>query len=336
MSMTSQIKEKARQLGFFKIGIARAEPFPQLSALDEWLKYGRHGEMLWMERTREKRQNPSLVLPNVRSLVMVGMNYYISEPLENIQGLKFSRYAWGEDYHILMEDKLKQLTAFFLSLFPSAKAKYYVDTGPVMEKPWAQKAGLGWIGKNTNLISPDHGSYLFLGEILADVDLDYDDPGVDLCGNCSLCIQACPTNALTPYSLDSTKCISYLTIEKKGEIPPDLKKGIGEWVYGCDECQDVCPWNRRAPVTSDPAFAPSHFAPPLERLADLSEAEFRGMFKSSPVERARYSGFLRNVAIAMGNGKSECFRAPLRKLSESPDRIVAEHALWALRQLESK
>ncbi len=301
MSMTSQIKEKARQLGFFKIGIARAEPFPGLGALDEWLKYGKHGEMLWMERTREKRQNPSLVLPNVRSIVMVGMNYYISEPLENTQGLKFSRYAQGEDYHLLMENKLKQLTAFFLSLFPSAKAKYYVDTGPVMEKPWAQKAGLGWVGKNTNLISPDHGSYLFLGEILADVDLDYDDPGVDLCGNCSLCVQACPTSALTPYSLDSTKCISYLTIEKRGEIPPELKKGIGEWVYGCDDCQEVCPWNASPQETEEPGFLDVNPALQTLSVQSLHESDFNDRFRKSPIKRIKYQGLMRNLQIAREN-----------------------------------
>ncbi|MHB8481222.1 MAG: tRNA epoxyqueuosine(34) reductase QueG [Nitrospiria bacterium] len=301
MSITLQIKEKARQLGFFKIGIARIEPFPQLNILEGWIKNRKHGEMLWMERTREKRQNPSLVLPNVRSIVVAGLNYYISERVENFHGFKISRYAWGVDYHLLMEEKLRQLTDYILCLLPSAKAKYYVDTGPVMEKPWAQKAGLGWIGKNTNLISPDHGSYLFLGEVLLDVELDYDYPGVDLCGNCSLCIQACPTDALTPYALDSTKCVSYLTIEKKGDIPPDVQKGIGEWIYGCDDCQEVCPWNASPRVTEEPCF--HDFNPALETLSleSLREADFNDSFKKSPIKRIKYQGLLRNLQIAQEN-----------------------------------
>ena len=301
MSISEQIKEKARQLGFFKFGIARAEPFSQLNFLEEWIKDRKHGEMLWMERTKDKRQNPSLVLPNVRSILVVGMNYYVSEPLENVQGFKISRYAWGEDYHLLMERNLKELTDFILFLVPGANAKYYVDTGPVMEKPWAQKAGLGWIGKNTNLIAPDHGSYLFLGTVLVDVEFDEEDPGIDLCGNCSLCIQACPTQALTPYSLDATKCISYLTIEKKGEISPELKEEMGEWVYGCDDCQEVCPWNASPQVTDEPAFR--KMIPLLTTLStqNLRHTDFNLEFKKSPIKRIKFEGLLRNLKIAEEN-----------------------------------
>jgi epoxyqueuosine reductase len=269
--------------------------------LENWIKEQKHGDMAWIERTKEKRQDPSLVLPGVKSMIIVGMNYFISDPPETRAGVKISRYAWGEDYHTLMEDKLKQLMAFVLSLVPSARARVYADTGPVMEKPWAQKAGLGWIGKHTNLISPGHGSYLFLGALLIDQEMAYDDSGIDLCGQCSLCIEACPTGALTSYVLDATKCISYLTIEKKGEIPEGLKAGIGEWIYGCDDCQDVCPWNAAPQTTEEPHF--KKINPFLKELSlkNLDEAYFNPWFKKSPIKRIKFKGLSRNLQIVQEN-----------------------------------
>jgi epoxyqueuosine reductase len=213
------------------------------------------------------------------------------------------------------------------------ESKICVDTAPLLERSYARIAGLGWIGKNTCLINQNSGSWFFLGELLVSLDIAPDSPPPDRCGTCRRCIDACPTAAILPSGIDSTLCISYFTIELRNTIPMDHRASLGPHVFGCDICQDVCPWNRRAPVTSDPAFAPREFAPPLDRLAALSEPEFRALFRGTPVTRARYSGFLRNVAVAMGNTKLPEFRAPLEKLAVSGDAMVAEHARWALDQL---
>jgi epoxyqueuosine reductase len=209
-----------------------------------------------------------------------------------------------------------------------------IDTAPLLERSYARLAGLGWIGKNTCLINQQQGSWFFLGELLVSLDLTPDAPPPDRCGTCTRCIDACPTAAIVPgKGLDASLCISYFTIELRGEIPDAQRPALGAHVFGCDICQDVCPWNRRAPVTADPGFAPRHFAPPLDELAALTEAEFRAMFRGTPVTRAKYSGFLRNVAIAMGNARLEKFRAPLERLAASADPLVASHARWALGQL---
>lgn len=306
MSLSSQIKEKAEEIGFFKIGAARAESLSRLNFLESWLQEGKHGEMSWMERTKEKRLNPDLVLEGVRTVLVVGMNYYVPDPPGMTGQAKISRYAWGVDYHMIMEEKLEVLTGFILKLLPGARARYYVDTGPVMEKAWAEKAGLGWIGKNTNLIAPGHGSFLFLGVILIDRKWDYyDSPGVDLCGQCTLCIQVCPTEALSPYSLDATKCISYLNIEKKGTFTKDQEPQLGEWVYGCDDCQDICPWNNSPQISDEPGFREMN--PFLKNLSSqtLSETDFNQMFKLSPLKRLKFSGLMRNLKFVEGNRMPE-------------------------------
>ena len=222
--------------------------------------------------------------------------------------------------------------------------KICVDTAPLLERAYARHAGLGWIAKNTCLINQQMGSWFFLGELLVSLALDAGVPPADHCGTCTRCIDACPTRAIVPtglaqgpeWAIDSRLCIAYLTIELRGPIPDEARSQIGHHIFGCDICQDVCPWNTRATVTSDPAFSATHFTPDLEKLAQISEQEFREMFRSSPVQRARYSGFLRNVAVAMGNQRSERFRLPLQTMAQSPDPLVAEHARWALGQLESK
>lgn len=308
MSLAIQIREKAAEIGFFKIGAARAEAISRPNFLESWLQEGNHGEMAWLERTLEKRLNPELVLDGVRTILVVGMNYYVPDAPDMNCESKVSRYAWGVDYHLIMEEKLKELTGYILTLLPGALAKYYVDTGPVMEKAWAEKAGLGWIGKNTNLIATGHGSFLFLGVILIDREWDhYDDPGVDLCGQCTLCIQVCPTDALTPYSLDATKCISYLTIEKRGEFTDQQKAGLGEWVYGCDDCQDICPWNGSPQSSKEPGFYAIN--PVLKTLSSktLSETDFNQSFKRSPLKRLKFSGLLRNLRAVEAN------RTPIQK-----------------------
>jgi len=264
-----------------------------------------------------------------------------------------SRYAWGDDYHHEMRHSLERLDTLIRQRADGPlESKICVDTAPLLERSFARAAGLGWIGKNTCLINQQSGSWFFLGELLVSIEIEPDTPPPDRCGTCTRCIDACPTEAIVPvwdrppglsrqaggpdpqtHTVDSRLCISYLTIELRGPVPELLREGIGIHVFGCDICQDVCPWNRRAPVTSDPAFQPRHYAPPLEKLANVTEEEFRSLFRGTPVTRARYSGFLRNVAIAMGNQPLERFRQPLEKLAASSDPLVAEHARWGLRQL---
>ena len=304
MSLTSRIKETANQLGFFRFGAVRTESFARLRFLDRWLSDGMHGEMAWMERSREKRENPDRVLPSVRSMIVVGLNYFLPAPSPASRDGLVSRYAWGVDYHLIMEEKLALLSGFVRTILPGAATRHYSDTGPVMEKAWAERAGLGWIGKHTNLISPGHGSYLFLGEILLDHELDeYSDPGADLCGTCTLCIQACPTGALLPYRLDARKCISYLNIEKRGEFSEGEKRALGEWVYGCDECQEVCPWNSAPEATREPGFRELNPAVFKLEKETVREEEFNRLFTASPIKRLKYKGLMRNLEAVEENRK---------------------------------
>jgi epoxyqueuosine reductase len=291
------------------------------------------------------RDDPKNLLALARSIICVGRLYNTPWPystqLDAGERAWISRYAWGEDYHGLVRRGLERLDAM---LRERASAKFEsricVDTAPLLERSYARMAGLGWIGKNTCLINQARGSWFFLGELLVSLAIEpgpADGPPPGRCGTCRRCIEACPTAAIVPagpgFTVDSRLCISYLTIELRGAMALERRSGVGGHVFGCDICQDVCPWNRRAPVTADPAFEPREFAPPLEKLAAISQDEFRRLFSGMPVTRARYSGFLRNVAIAMGNRRLEKFRAPLEKLAGSKDPVVAEHARWGIEQL---
>jgi epoxyqueuosine reductase len=312
MSLTDAIKREARSLGFDAIGIA-AVSAPAFSTtlfdrLQEWLRRGYHGTMAWMARNPSRRADPQVVLPGCRSIISVGMNYDTGHRATEGPGLgRIARYAWGKDYHDIIGNRLKQLEAKIRALDPESATRSYVDTGPIMEKAWAQQAGLGWIGKHSNLVSPEYGSWLLLGEILTTLDLPHDEPGTDICGSCSLCIQACPTGAIIePYVIDATRCISYLTIEFRGsreDIPDDLASRMGQHIFGCDDCLDVCPFNLRGERTNEPAFSPSPItlAPRLNELASLDEAAFAQRFNGSPVNRAKLQGLQRNVAIALAN-----------------------------------
>lgn len=297
----SEIKETAQQIGFFRSGIAKIEAFPLLNHLKAWLEEEKHGDMAWMKKNAEKRLDPLKILPDAQSILVVAMNYYVPDAIETSAGAKIARYALGEDYHGVMEKRLKTLTDFILSRAPDSRNKYYVDTGPVMEKPWGQKAGIGWIGKNTNLIAPGHGSWFFIGVVLTNLELEADQPGIDLCGTCQLCLAACPTGALSPYSLDSKRCISYLTIEKKGDPDPALQPLMGDWIYGCDECQDVCPWNNAPAPATEKAFLEMN--PHLKVLSEkpLTPSDFKEKFKKSPVKRIKAEGLNRNLAIFYKN-----------------------------------
>jgi len=312
MSLAETIKREARSLGFAAVGItsvsAQASDDRLLHRLQEWLRRGFHGTMTWMARDPARRADPRVVLPGCRSIIVVGMNYDTGRRATEGPGYgRVARYAWSTDYHRIMGDRLALLEAKLHEWASGVRTRSYVDTGPIMEKAWAQQAGLGWIGKHSNLVSADHGSWLVLGEILTTLNLPPDTPGTDLCGSCSLCIQACPTQAIAePYVVDATRCISYLTIEFRGardEIGEDLAARMGNRIFGCDDCLDVCPFNLQAEPTTDVAFDPSPvaLAPRLEELADLTEGAFMERFRRSPIRRATLRGIQRNVAIAQEN-----------------------------------
>ena len=333
----------ARECGFELAGVARAEPAPDVGRYRDWVAAGYAGELRYLtDRRAAIREDPRNLLAAARSVVCVGKLYQTPWPhtaqFHDDDRAWISRYAWGDDYHDVMRRGLAQLAARIARLTGPCEWKICVDTAPLLERSYARLAGLGWIGKNTCLINQRSGSWFFLGELLVSVEIAADAPPPDRCGTCRRCIDACPTAAIVPhgsaYTLDSRLCISYFTIEQRGPIAEEMRAGVGAHVFGCDICQDVCPWNRRAPVTSDAAFAPRHFAPALAEMAALTESEFRAMFRSTPVTRARYAGFLRNVAIAMGNRGLPQFRAPLEKLAASQDPLVAEHARWALQRCQ--
>lgn len=305
--LTQKIKQKAIEIGFSKVGIAKVEKLnDEAVRLSQWLNKGFNADMFWLERTFEKRVDPRNILPEAKSIISVALNYFqkISKP-KNEQG-KISVYAVGKDYHMVLNSKLEELLNFIRALAPDIKAKIYVDSGPVMEKVWASRAGLGWIGKHTNLITKEFGSWVFLGEIICDLELEYDEPMADLCGKCTRCIEACPTNAISePYVLNSNKCISYWTIEYKGEsFPDDLKRSFGNLIFGCDICQEVCPWNlkfqKETTIDEFKAFD-YNINPNLMELAKLKKDEFKLLYKQSPIKRAKFKGFMRNVKNAIEN-----------------------------------
>lgn len=310
MSLTEQIKSKALELGFSKVGIARADALADEGArLTEWLHRGYHAEMQWMEKNPEKRMDPTLIVPGAKSVISVAVNYYT--PQEHASGPqygKISRYAWGDDYHILVTKRIQTLFECIKQMMPESQGRYYVDTGPVMDKAWAARAGIGWQGKHTNIITKEFGSWVFLGEIITTLELDADDPMEDFCGSCTACIDACPTDAIRePYVVDSSACISYLTIEHRGEIPESLGDKFGQWVYGCDICQDVCPWNRFQQPTVQTEFFPRdhNIAPPIDDLRVMTQEEFSRQYKNSPIKRTKREGLTRNAEIVYRNAQRE-------------------------------
>jgi len=339
---TRIVHDLATDCGFDAVGVAAPFPVPDSARFRSWAARGLAGEMGYLtDRRGDLRNEPDELLPGLKSIICLGIAYNAPEPysteFSDRERAWISRYAWGADYHSILRRKLEQFKAKLLEL-QEFSYRVCVDTAPLLERSYAQQAGLGWIGRNTCLINQNLGSWLFLGELLTTLDLEADAPPPDRCGSCTACVDACPTAAIVPspdgrFELDSRLCISYFTIELRSAIPEAQRPRLGHHVFGCDICQDVCPWNRRAATTSESGFLPREVAPPLERMASLTEAEFRAMFLDTTVSRAKYSGFLRNVAVAMGNARLEKFRAPLQKLAASPDALVAEHAVWALRML---
>ena len=336
------VRDLAAECGFDLAGVTVPRTVPDFGRFRHWVERGLAGEMRYMTDHRaDVRGDAAHLLPGVQSIVCVGLVYNGPEPYStrfaDPERAWISRYAWGSDYHDAVRTKLEELNRKLLEI-EQFKSRICVDTAPLLERSLGREAGLGWIGRNTCLINQQLGSWFFLGELLTTLVLESDAPPPDRCGTCTRCIDACPTAAIVPspdgqFELDARLCISYFTIELRSAIPEAHRAAIGAHVFGCDICQDVCPWNSRAAETNEPNFHPREFAPGLERMAGITEAEFREMFRNSPVSRTKYRGFLRNVAVAMGNAKLAKFREPLMKLAASDDRLVAEHAEWSLQQL---
>jgi epoxyqueuosine reductase len=301
--MSREIKKRASALGFHKVGIVRASALEdERERLRQWLARGFQGEMRWMERETEKRTDPRLVFPTARSIVVVALNYYTPhehEQDERAKG-KISRYAWGEDYHEVLGGKLKSLLAWIKERWPEAEGKACVDTAPLMDKAWAVRAGLGWLGKHTNLITREYGSWVFIGELLLNLELEEETQRVEEhCGSCTLCLEVCPTGAITePYVVDSNRCLSYATIELRApSLPLNLKGKLDGWLYGCDACQDVCPWNRFEQPTDEERFEPraNNVSPDLKQILELTPETYAERFRRSAIKRAKLAGLQRNA-----------------------------------------
>jgi epoxyqueuosine reductase len=300
-TLAARIRQKALELGFQKVGLARAETLkPEGEHFFAWLSRSFHGEMAWLEREPEKRTDPRMIFPEARSVISVALNYYTpaQHETDQLKG-KISRYAWGDDYHDIVKEKLRALLDWMLADKPGARGKICVDTAPIMDKAWAVRAGLGWLGKHSNVITKEYGSWIFLGEILLDIELEYDEPMADHCGNCTACIDACPTDAIVePYVVDSNKCISYATIElRSDELPEEIAANLDGWLYGCDICQDVCPWNRFEQPTHETRFEPRHGQTSLnlDVVESLIPATYADRFRKSAMKRSKLAGLQRNA-----------------------------------------
>jgi epoxyqueuosine reductase len=341
----AEIQRRARELGFDVCRITSAAPPGGAKALQSWLSHGRHGEMAWLGLNAHKRAEPNLVLEGARSIVCLATSYHHKDnPTSDIRHPKFTgvvaRYARHTDYHDALAEPLKQLSAFLAELGgPGTRSLWYVDTGPILERDLAQRAGAGFIGKHTNLISRQFGNWILLAEILTTLELEPDTPERNRCGSCTRCIIACPTRAITaPFQLDARLCISYLTIELKGAIPIELRPAIGNRIFGCDDCLEVCPWNRFA---HEGSLMRSHrrydlATPDLIGLLALDNASFKRRFAGTPILRAKRRGLLRNVCVALGNvGNAESL-PHLGKAVHDPEPLIAEHASWAIQEIEAR
>ncbi len=299
------IKSEALSVGFLSCGISKAEFLSEeATKLENWLKSGFNGEMSYMERNFDKRLDPRLLVPGCKSVISLLFNYYTKKKPKKDHEPKISSYAYGKDYHLVVKDKLRELLLRIKNLVGDVNGRVFVDSAPVMDRVWAKKSGLGWIGKNTNLISKKTGSFFFIAELILDLELEYDHPTTDHCGSCTACIDSCPTNALaTPYQIDATKCISYATIELKDNIPDSFKDNMRGWIFGCDICQDVCPWNRFSKNHNEPSFKDKKNITDMSKSQweDLTKDVFDEVFKDSPIQRTGYNGIKRNIDFAFSN-----------------------------------
>ncbi|MCH7990579.1 MAG: tRNA epoxyqueuosine(34) reductase QueG, partial [Planctomycetes bacterium] len=341
-ALSSTIKTEANRIGFELVGIAPAVTPTGFHDFQQWLDRGFAGEMGYLPRREDAYEHPRHVLDGVRSIVMLGANYNSAKPQAagSNEGV-VARYAWGPaDYHEVLKNRLDRLADFLHAQHPGCKTRGVVDTAPLLERDFARLAGLGWFGKNTLLINKKLGSWLFLAALLTDVELEYDQPHeTSHCGTCTRCLDACPTDAFPePYVLDARKCISYLNIELREPIPEELREGMGEWLFGCDICQDVCPWNNKAPLSEDPAFQPIDDPSPVDavELLQLTDEQFRERFRHTPLWRPKRAGLLRNAAIVLGNrGDKRAVPVLIDVLNDS-ERIIRGAAAWALGKLGSK
>ena len=366
-ALTRRIKAQARRLGFDLVGVTDCAPPASYPRYEAWLAAGYHAEMAYMARprNRQRRADPRRILPECQSIVVLAMRYFAPPPLPAAWGRRppeggrtsptgaattpeiqkkgvgesptgqVAAYAWGADYHEVLLERMQALVAFIEEqVGHPVPHRLYTDTGPILERDLAQRAGLGWIGKNAMLIHPQLGSYLFLAEMLLGLALEVDAPfATDHCGSCNRCVEACPTQAIQPgRTVDAKRCISYLTIEHRGAIPEALRPGVGEWVFGCDVCQQVCPWNRRAPREGDQAFAPRPGVPHPPLLEDLrlTQEAFSRKFRGSPIKRTKRRGYLRNIAVALGNRADPAAVPALRQALQDVEPLVRAHAAWAL------
>lgn len=341
-TLRDAIEAEARRLGFELFGVTTPDPPPHVSVYEAWLAAGRHGEMGYLaeERARQRRADPLQILPECKSILVLGIRYSASNGQRKPGHGRVASYAWGDDYHDVLLERLKRLVGFIeTQLGAPVKNRYYTDTGPILERELAQRAGLGWIGKNTCLIHPRMGSYFLLAEVLLGIELPPDAPFTDdRCGSCTRCLDACPTACILPdRTLDARRCISYLTIELKGAIPVELRPQVEDWIFGCDVCQQVCPWNQRfAAPQGDPAFTscPEVSQPALVGELSLTPEQFNRKFKGSPVRRAKRRGYLRNVAVASGNSSNpEVVSFLAETLRQEVEPLARGHAAWALGQL---
>ena len=336
LSLTNELKQQAQRLGFALTGVCPAIAAPGYDRFQQWLAAGYAGRMDYLGQREAAYQHPQHVLDGVRSILMLGMSYHTVEPTEPQPGQgRIASYAWGEvDYHDVIHNKLKLLVAWLKEQSPSATTRGVVDTAPLLEREFAQLASIGWIGKNTLLLNRQHGSYFFLAALLTDVELECDEPfAADHCGTCTACLEACPTDAFTqPYVLDATKCISYLTIELREEIPSHLREGVGDWLFGCDVCQQVCPWNSHAVPAASAAFQPLKERNPVDLipLFELDDAAFRTMFRRTPLWRSKRRGILRNAAVVLGNRPTNDAIAALVKGLNDAEPLVRGACAWAL------
>jgi epoxyqueuosine reductase len=333
------IKEKARSLGFELTGVAALGPFPETIFYPKWLEQGYAGEMHYLGRQQPAKLQPESLMPGAKSVIVCAMNYNSPRPRTSFDRLRawVSRYAWGEDYHETLRTKLDELARWMQADSPNRTAKVYVDTGPLLERVYAKYAGVGWFGKNTCIINQQIGSWIFLGCILTDLEIEPDQPVPDRCGTCTRCIDVCPTGAIVePYVLDSRKCISYTTIELRGPVPEGDREGIGHHLFGCDLCQDVCPWNRKAPDSGNGAFEPKPglFWPEIDRLLGMNDDEWRRLIRGTAMKRAKVKGLLRNLMVVAGNSGVREFLPKLEKFLFHEDDHVRSHAAWAIRRLK--
>ena len=346
--MKTELIAQAESLGFALCRIAPCVAPPHAAEFRAWLEDGRAGEMAWLGRNADRRTDPQQVLPGVRSVVVLAMNYRNAEcGMRNAEWdaaattprlpFQIARYAWGDDYHDIIAPKLRTLDAWLT--VRGGRQRCYVDTGPVLERDFAALAGAGWHGKSTMLIHPQLGAWFFLAEILTTLDLAPDAPLPDRCGKCTRCITACPTGAITaPHQLDARRCISYLTIELKGSIPEELRPLLGDRIYGCDDCAAACPWNRFAQTATETAFAAREFVHgwTLRDFLALDDDAFRTLFKKSPIKRIKRRGFLRNVCTALGNTGTDDDLPALARAAQDPEPLIAEHAVWAMAQIRER